>query len=77
MNFYLKKLENKVYRGLDDKYSKTLMDYDRLKRDLKSGFENVQDSIATLQKVVDGKIRLSEDKLSKEVEKIRKMVVLM
>jgi len=77
LNGSVDKLENKVYRGLDDKYGKTLMDYDRMKRDLKAGFENVQDSISTLQKVVDGKIRLSEDKLEKEIEKIRKMVVLM
>jgi hypothetical protein len=41
------------------------------------GFENVQESILALQKVVDGKIRLSEDKLERELDKIRKMVVLM
>lgn len=53
------------------------MDYEKTRKDLKAGFENVQDSIQTLQKVIDGKIRLSEDKLEKEIEKIRKMVVLM
>jgi hypothetical protein len=77
LNTSTDKLEQKVYRGLDDKYTKVQMDYERTKRDLKSGFENVQDAIATLQKVVDGKIKLSEDKMDKEIDKIRKMVVLM
>ena len=71
------KLEQKVYRGLDDKYNKILMDYERTKKDLKAGFENVQDSIQTLQKLIDSKIRISEDKMEKEIDKIRKMVVLM
>ena len=62
---------------MDDKFTKTTNDSDKLKRELKSGFENVQESIVALQKVVDGKIRLSEDKLERELDKIRKMVVLM
>ena len=62
---------------MEDKFAKTSTDSDKLKRELKLGFENVQESIVALQKVVDGKIRLSEDKLEKELDKIRKMVVLM
>jgi hypothetical protein len=53
------------------------MDYERTRKDLKAGFENVQDSIQTLQKLIDSKIRISEDKMEKEIDKIRKMVVLM
>jgi hypothetical protein len=30
-----------------------------------------------LQKVIEGKIRISEDRLEKEIDKIKKMVVLM
>ena len=52
-------------------------DNEKLRREMKLGFENLQDSIVTLQRVVDGKIKLSEDKLEKELEKIRKMVQLM
>jgi len=62
---------------MDEKFTKTSNDSEKLKRELKLGFENVQESIVALQKVVDGKIRLSEDKLEKELDKIRKMVVLM
>jgi hypothetical protein len=71
------KLENKVNRTMDDRLNKAASESDRLKRDLKLGFENVQESILALQKLVDGKIKLSEDRLEKEMDKIRKMVVLM
>ncbi len=55
---------------------RTTAEYEKLKRDMKAGFENVQDSIVSLQRVTDGKIKISEDKLEKEIDKIRKMVVL-
>jgi hypothetical protein len=71
------KLENKVNRTMDDRLNKAASESDRIKRDIKLGFENVQESILALQKLVDGKIKLSEDKLEKEMDKIRKMVVLM
>ena len=63
-------------RGIDERYSRYSSDIEKLKRDLKVGFENVQESIVTLQRVTDGKIKISEDKLEKEIDKIRKMVVL-
>ena len=74
---FIKRLENKINKGIEDKLVKSNIDQDKLRSELKAGFENVQDSILALQKLVDGKIRLSEDKLEKEIEKIRKMVVLM
>ncbi|RNA02624.1 FAM81A-like isoform X1 [Brachionus plicatilis] len=72
----IEKLENKVNKGIDDRFNKSSNEHDKLKKELKNGFESVQDSLVALQRVVDGKIRLSEDKLEKEIEKIRKMVVL-
>lgn len=38
---------------------------------------DIQQMIITLQKVIEGKAKLTEDRLDKEIEKIRKMVVLM
>ena len=69
-------MEYKMNRGIDERYSRYSSDIEKLKRDLKVGFENVQESIVTLQRVTDGKIKISEDKLEKEIDKIRKMVVL-
>lgn len=62
-------------RGIDNRFTKTTNDYDKLKNELKFGFENLQESIITLQRVLDGKIKLSEDKLEKEIKIIRNIAV--
>lgn len=69
-------MDHKVKKVMDERLSKASGEYDRLRREMKEAFENIQDSIVTLQNVVEGKIKLAEDRLEKEIEKIRKMVVL-
>lgn len=77
MSFFLiKKLDYKVNKGLDERITKSSSDYEKLKSEIRLGFENVNESIVSLGNVVDGKIKLSEVKMEKEIEKIRKMVVL-
>lgn len=61
---------------MDERMARSNNDYDRLKRDMNIGFENLREAIVALGNVVDGKIKLAEDRLEKEIEKIRKMVVL-
>lgn len=72
----MKKLDHKINKTLEDRVLRSNNDYEKLKREMKIGFENIQDSILSLQNLIDGKIKLSEDRLEKEIEKIRKMVVL-
>ena len=62
---------------IEDKFVKSTNETDKLKKDLKSGLADVEQAIEMLQKVIEGKIKISEDKLEKEIEKIKKMVVLM
>ena len=69
-------MENKVNKGIDERFNKSSNEHEKLKKELKYGFENVQESIIALQKVVDGKIKLSEDKLKRDIESIRKIAVL-
>lgn len=69
-------MENKVNKGIEERASKTGQDYEKLRKEMKFGFQNLQESIIHLENVTDGKIKLTEDKLEKEIEKIRKMVVL-
>lgn len=69
-------MEHKVKKLIEERLGKTSNDYERLKREMKTAFEEIQDSIVTLQNVVEGKIKLAEDRLEKEIEKIRQMVVL-
>lgn len=73
----IEKLENKVNQGIEDKFTKSANDVDKLKKDLKSGLADVEQAIEMLQKVIEGKIKISEDRLEKEIDKIKKMVVLM
>ncbi|CAF1042843.1 unnamed protein product [Brachionus calyciflorus] len=72
----IEKLENKVNKGIDERFNKSSNEHDKLKKELKYGFESIQDSIIALQRVLDAKIKLSEDKLEKEIIKIRKTIVL-
>ena len=61
---------------MDDRITRQNSEYEKLRREMKLAFDNIQDSIVALQNVVEGKIKLAEDRLEKEIEKIRKMVVL-
>lgn len=71
------KLENKVNKGIEEKIIKNKQEVKKFEGDLKTAMTDIQTTIVTLQKVIEGKIKLSEDRLEKELEKIRKMVVLM
>ena len=69
-------MDSKVKKIMDERLNKSNSEYERMRREMKEAFESIQDSIVTLQNVVEGKIKLAEDRLEKEIEKIRKMVVL-
>jgi hypothetical protein len=43
---------------------------------MKTCFESLEASVKSLQRVTDGRIKVTEEKLDKEVEKIRSTVVL-
>lgn len=48
----------------------------RLKAECREGFSTVHESIGNSKKVLEGKMALSEDQLRKEVQQIKRMVVL-
>jgi hypothetical protein len=39
-------------------------------------FESLENSVKTLQRITDGRIKVTEEKLDNEVEKLRRTVVL-
>ena len=51
-------------------------DINKLKRDTRDGFSTVHESISNMKTVMEGKRKLLEDQLRKEISQIRKMVVL-
>lgn len=74
---FLKKLEHKVNKGIEDKFVKTKSDNEKLNKELKTGLADLQQAIEMLEKVIEGKIKISEDRLAKELNKIKQMTVLM
>ena len=73
---FKKKLDQKVNKTMDERLSRAQSENERLRREMKIGFESIQESLVALQNLLEGKIKLAEDRLEKEIEKIRKMVVL-
>lgn len=48
----------------------------KAKREFREGFTSVHDSISNAKKVLEGKSKLLEDKLKKDISQVRKLVVL-
>ncbi|XP_064609737.1 protein FAM81A-like [Liolophura sinensis] len=73
---FQKTLESKIIERLETGSKKQAEDFQRLKRECREGFSTVHDSITNMKTVVDGKRKLLEEQLRKEISHIRKMVVL-
>ena len=69
-------MEQSLLKHYDDKYHRTIDGLEKVKREMRSCFESLEGSVKTLQRITDGRIRATEDKLDREVEKIRSMIVL-
>ena len=48
----------------------------RLKQEYRDGFESVKESITATNSLVNGKVKLAKEELSKEINNVKKMVVL-
>ncbi|CAF5123428.1 unnamed protein product, partial [Rotaria sp. Silwood1] len=68
--------EQTVYKRFDDKYQKTMSNLEKVKKEMRTCFESLEGSVKTLQRITDGRIKVTEDKLDKEIEKLRSMIVL-
>ncbi|CAF3812148.1 unnamed protein product [Rotaria sp. Silwood1] len=69
-------VEQTVYKRFDDKYQKTMSNLEKVKKEMRTCFESLEGSVKTLQRITDGRIKVTEDKLDKEIEKLRSMIVL-
>ena len=49
---------------------------EKVKKEMRTCFESLEGSVKTLQRVTDGRIKGTEEKLDREVEKIRSKVVV-
>lgn len=69
-------VEQTVYKRFDDKYQKTMGNLEKVKKEMRTCFESLEGSVKTLQRITDGRIKVTEEKLDKEIEKLRSMIVL-
>ena len=69
-------LEGRLKSHVDVSVHRHNEDLTRLKRDCRDGFSPVHDSIAEMKEVLEGNRKLLEEQLRKEMNQIRKMVVL-
>ncbi|XP_062597003.1 protein FAM81A-like isoform X2 [Saccostrea cucullata] len=69
-------LENKISARLEQMATQQKEEFSRLKREVREGFSTVHESISNMKTVMEGKRKILEDQLRKEMSQIRKMVVL-
>ncbi|PAA90101.1 hypothetical protein BOX15_Mlig013284g1 [Macrostomum lignano] len=69
-------LESKVQQFYDSFYRAQNSELVKLKRELREGFSTVHETVSSMRSVTEGKIKLLEESLRKDIAQIRKMVVL-
>ena len=69
-------LEQKVNVALDTHLKRQTGEIARLKKEAREGFATVHETISHMKQVMDGKRKLLEEQIRKEIAQIRKMVVL-
>ncbi|GFO50433.1 protein fam81a [Plakobranchus ocellatus] len=76
MNDAHSSLESKLLSRMDRTVQKHTEEIAKLKRECREGFTTVHESISNMKTVMEGKRKILEDQLRKEIGQIRKMVVL-
>ncbi|CAH1796182.1 unnamed protein product [Owenia fusiformis] len=69
-------IEQKLSQMLDTTMHRHGDEIQKVKRECREGFSTVHESISNLKTVLEGKRKLTEEQMRKEIGQIRKMVVL-
>ncbi|CAG5135113.1 unnamed protein product [Candidula unifasciata] len=69
-------LEAKLLAKMDKTINRHTEEIAKLKRECREGFSTVHESISNMKTVMEGKRKLLEDQLRKEIGQLRKMIVL-
>ncbi|CAL1534101.1 unnamed protein product [Lymnaea stagnalis] len=69
-------METKLLAKMDKTIQRHTEEIAKLKRECREGFLTVHESISNMKTVMEGKRKLLEDQLRKEIGQIRKMIVL-
>lgn len=73
---FLQHIESKLLARIEADIRRLSEELAKLKRECREGFSTVHESISNMKTVMEGRRKLLEDQLRKELSQIRKMVVL-
>lgn len=76
MYIWFQKVETRIINRLETHTRHHQEELAKAKREFREGFTSVHDSISNAKKVLEGKSKLLEDKLKKDINQVRKLVVL-
>ena len=74
--FFCQAAEARLRSLIEGQTAKQQEEIQRLKRECREGFSTVHETIGNMKQVSEGKRRLLEEQLKKEIGQIRRMVVL-
>lgn len=69
-------MSSKLQGWMEGQLRRQKEEMQRLKKECREGFSTIHESIGSMKQVNDGKRKLLEEQLRKEISQIRKMVVL-
>ena len=69
-------IEQTVQKRFDEKYQRSMEKLEKVKKEMRTCFESLEGSIKSLQRITEGRIKQTDEKVDKEVNKIRSMIVL-
>jgi len=64
-------IENDVYKRFDERYQRTIANLEKVKKEMRDCFESMESSVQTLERITDGRVKATEEKLDKKIEKFR------
>ena len=72
----LQSIEQNTQKRLDERYQRTMDSLEKVKKEMRTCFESLEGSIKSLQRITDGRIKATDEKVDKEVHRIRSTLVL-
>lgn len=69
-------IEQNTQKRLDERYQRTMDNLEKVKKEMRTCFESLEGSIKSLQRITEGRIKATDEKVEKEVSRIRSTLVL-
>lgn len=67
-------IEQDAFKRFSDRHERTVSNLDKVKKEMRACFETLESSVETLQRITDGRLKATEEKLEKQVQQIRQQI---